>query len=302
MNPRVFVSSTCFDLIDARAELGELIRELGLVPILSDMPDSEFEVNPDINSIATCLENVKGSGFVLMVLSKRYGRSLLKSGFPDLSATHLEYRSAKEHGIPIFMYVRDRLLGDRGSENPKWIKGDDKRLFELIDEHKQLKPVGSSNWFDPFSSTLDLKRLVRRDLGGIARRLNVERQIREGSLPIMAMWIDVDRFPGGVSGIVSNLEIHLEAKSGYCYDVQLNYGDFSRNYSFMWVGHRKTIHVDAKMNDQSQFFDLKYRTTEGHWINDRWTLRLIRGNMGMVLVHRKVTPGDAGFIEIIDPN
>ena len=51
----MFVSSTCYDLIDLRAELEEELRQLGLTPVMSDQPSAEFEVLPNQKSIETCL-------------------------------------------------------------------------------------------------------------------------------------------------------------------------------------------------------------------------------------------------------
>jgi hypothetical protein len=43
--PGVFISSTCYDLIDLRAELEAMLRDLGLHPVLSDRPTSEFDTS-----------------------------------------------------------------------------------------------------------------------------------------------------------------------------------------------------------------------------------------------------------------
>src|SRR5262249_10183540 len=109
---RVFISSTCYDLIDLRAELEVLFDEAGVTSLLSDSLTSDFQVLPDRNSIETCLENVRQCDVFLIILSSRYGRSLAKAGFDDVSATHLEYREARKHKKPIWMYARDRLMGD----------------------------------------------------------------------------------------------------------------------------------------------------------------------------------------------
>jgi hypothetical protein len=95
--PGIFISSTCYDLIDLRAELEDHIRDLGLLPVMSDRPTSEFEVDGYKDSITTCLENVRKCPTFLCILSNRYGPRLGKVGFEDVAATHLEYRAAREH-------------------------------------------------------------------------------------------------------------------------------------------------------------------------------------------------------------
>lgn len=162
----VFVSSTCHDLIDIRAEVETLLRDIGLQPLLSDRPSSEFEVLPDMNSIETCLAGVRSSDVFICVLSQRYGPSLKGAGYPDVSATHLEWLEARKVEKPIRMYVRDRLAGEYAiwKRNPKgvtlaWVRdAKDHGIFNLLDEHQKLvtdKP--QSNWYWSFRDSIDLK-------------------------------------------------------------------------------------------------------------------------------------------------
>jgi len=109
---RVFVSSTVFDLVDVRAELDALLREMHLTPVLSDSNLSDFSVEPNMNSVECCLDNLRKCDVVIVILCQRYGPQipLLEGG--RCSATHLEYLEAKKKGLPIFLYARDRLEVD----------------------------------------------------------------------------------------------------------------------------------------------------------------------------------------------
>lgn len=172
MTEKVFISSTCYDLIDLRAEIEKELRELQLTPILSDSLTSEFEVQPDKNSIETCLVNVRKSNVVVIILSQRYGGSLEKVGYGDISATHLEYKTAIENNIPVYFYVRDRFEADYNTyeDNPKaklkWVKEEkDKPLFAFFKEHEKLsKKKKTNNWYYPFSNSIELKERLRIDL------------------------------------------------------------------------------------------------------------------------------------------
>jgi hypothetical protein len=93
---RVFISSTAYDLLDVRAELASMLRSIGITPVLSDDKLSAFEVQPDKNSIETCLVNLRACDEAIFLLDRRYGSSLKGAGFDDVSATHLEYQTAKE--------------------------------------------------------------------------------------------------------------------------------------------------------------------------------------------------------------
>ena len=189
----VFVSSTCHDLIDVRAELEHTLRQMKLKPRLSDRPTSDFEVEPDKDSIQICLANVEKCQFFLIILSQRYGASCAKAGYPDESATHLEYHYAKALKKPMFVYLRQRLYSEYElwKKNPKatfsWVKNpSDHRLFEFIREHEALKADGgTSNWFETFDDSVELKRLVERDFQKPAASALVERMRDENKLPIL---------------------------------------------------------------------------------------------------------------------
>lgn len=172
---RTFISSTVYDLLDIRAELSAMLRQLGIEPIMSDDQLSDFHVNQSKNSIETCLINVDSSDEVIVILDKRYGHRLGKYGFDDISPTHLEYRRAVAQHKPVHVYVRDRLEADfavwkkngrRADVSLPWVQNQsDFGLFTFLDEHSML--VGEadrSNWYRTFSNSDDLKICIRKHL------------------------------------------------------------------------------------------------------------------------------------------
>jgi hypothetical protein len=181
-------------LIDLRAELESFFREAGVTPVLSDSLTSDFEILPNQNSIETCLANVRGCDAFVIVLPNRYGPSLAKGGFDDVSATHLEYREAVRVGIPVHMYVRGRLEGEysiwhknRGNDALKlsWCKNpDDWRIFALLEQHRELqskKP--QTNWIWTFQNSIELKQRIAIDFRETFARVTAARLFEKGRLP-----------------------------------------------------------------------------------------------------------------------
>lgn len=196
MATTVFISSTCYDLIDLRAELDSQLRGLGLTPVMSDRPSSEFEVSPSANSIESCLANVRRADVVLVVLSQRYGPSLACAGFEDVSATHLEYREAVQAGKPVHVYVRDRLEADYNLWKRNhgrnvalgWVKQGDDGIFSLIEEHKALAAEqDKSNWVWVFRDSVELKSRVARDLQTLAGKAVLEGLLQSGKVAFLLL-------------------------------------------------------------------------------------------------------------------
>ena len=86
---KVFISSTVYDLVDARAEIKDYLEKLGMVPVLSDHPDSDFKTFGDENSIDTCVINLRRIDIVVLILSQRNGAVVGPSEYEIYSATHL---------------------------------------------------------------------------------------------------------------------------------------------------------------------------------------------------------------------
>jgi hypothetical protein len=199
---KVFVSSTVYDLLDARAEVEAVLREMHLTPVLSESSSADFRVVPDRNSVECCLANLRTSNVVILLLSQRYGPPLPFWEDPTLSATHVEYREARRCGMPIYVYVRDRLEGEFATHkrNPtasiefRWSGKDATNLFALLKEHSSVVANGShSNWFSIFRDSLELKQLVRRDLHAVASRSHLESLIHENRVPFVTATCEVDK-------------------------------------------------------------------------------------------------------------
>lgn len=228
MSGRIFISSTCYDLLDARAEIEAAIKDMGLSPVMSDRPTSEFDVTGYRDSIATCLANVRDSDAFVCILSQRYGPRLGGVGYKDVSATHLEYLEAQDSKRPIFFYVRDRLAGDyatwranRPEAPPKpgllgkfkkkpstpdlklpWVPKGNEGIFELLHSHQELVMAGgatdATNWYTSFKDSIELKAILKRDLRARSRPALLRRMIDEGRAPALVIRsTGADRQPDG---------------------------------------------------------------------------------------------------------
>ncbi len=191
---KVFVSSTCYDLIDLRADVAEALRDMGLQPVLSDDYDSGFTVQTDKDSIETCLIHVRDADTVIIILSQRYGPSLKDSGFTDVSATQLEYNEAKAHKKGILFCVRDKTLVEyngwkANNQNyvTRYVVNDKEkhnhRIFKLIDEHSKLANGGDPNWVLQFTTSVDLIKKLRKSLAASSAAALLQTLAEKNALP-----------------------------------------------------------------------------------------------------------------------
>src|SRR5262249_16627600 len=167
----IFVSSTCYDLGDLRAELRAFLEQHGYPVRLSDDFDSGFEADPAKDSIASCLLNVERCDAVVCVVDRRYGPPLPHGEYAGKSATHAEIIYARKLGRPVFPFIRDRALvayGQLDDDVTNIPKGVDlkhvRHWRDFIAYLTKLPADGGPNWYDQFANVVELKPRVHKRL------------------------------------------------------------------------------------------------------------------------------------------
>ena len=137
---KVFISSTCFDLKDVRAEVANALREWGYRPLWNESPDFHGHqvVIHDI-----CLNAVKETDIYLLIIDKRYGGTYAGYAYPkeDISITWYETQIAFQEGKEIYTFVRDEVCNERPTYKSNIREGNtfkphhvnDLRVFDFID-------------------------------------------------------------------------------------------------------------------------------------------------------------------------
>ncbi len=156
----IFVSSTCYDLSQVRADIRDFAESIGMEPILSEF--DSFPVNPNQNTLSNCLEAVKNrTDIFVLVVGGRYG-SIADA---DKSITNLEYFEAKAKGIPKYVFIKEDILAllPIWKANPDAdysLAVDNPSLFEFIVDLRDSGDV----WVFPFSNAQDIIGTLRKQL------------------------------------------------------------------------------------------------------------------------------------------
>lgn len=106
--PKVFVSSTCFDLGEIREQLKRFIWNYGFEPILSENGDVFY--HPDLHTHDSCLNEVSNCQLFILIIGGRFGGEYIADR--SKSITNAEYLAARKSGIPVFTYVRNGVLSN----------------------------------------------------------------------------------------------------------------------------------------------------------------------------------------------
>ena len=179
-SPAMFVSSTCYDLKQVRADLKSFIESLGLQPILSEY--DSFPVNPDVNAVENCLRVVdENADLFLLVVGGRYGKPFEQ----DRSVTNMEYLRARAKGIPIYVFVQNTILNIL----PIWRDSPDTSFQSVVDSPKLFEFVASlmdvdGIWIFPFEFAQEITDTLRRQLAYLfMNNLNLHMRVKTLGLP-----------------------------------------------------------------------------------------------------------------------
>ncbi len=180
----LFISSTCYDLAQLRADLRDFAESVGLEPVLSEL--DTFPVDPSQDTVSNCLEVVRTrADLFVLVVGGRYG-SISDAG---KSITNLEYSEAAARGIPKYVFVKREIL----SLLPIWRANpgadfrsavDTPKLFEFV---SQLTDKGEV-WVFPFDNVQDITNTLRKQLSYLfADCLDLRKKMQPFDLPTLQL-------------------------------------------------------------------------------------------------------------------
>ncbi len=159
--PTIFVSSTCYDLKQVRADLKHVIEEeVGLEALLSEY--ESFPLDPSIGTVDNCLRVVsERADIFVLIIGSRYGFKT-DSG---KSVTNIEYLRAKEKGIPIYAFIDKRIISnlsfwrDNPTANFSSIV-DTSDIFRFADELRSIDNV----WVYEFEFAKEIAHKLKSQL------------------------------------------------------------------------------------------------------------------------------------------
>ncbi len=185
--PNVFVSSTMYDLTHLRARLRQFIEEFGWRAVMAE--HDSFSVDASETTVENSLRNVQENTDVFMlIVGARYGSVDPGS---DRSVTNLEFRVARQCGIPVYVFADSNVLAQLNvwRDNPNADYSgvvDTPRVFEFIDSFYRSGEV----WTFSFASSDDILNTLRQQLAYLV----------QDSLRLRQMARDQDRLLGELKG------------------------------------------------------------------------------------------------------
>lgn len=156
--PRIFLSSTCYDLSDARAALTTFLEGFGFEVLNSQK--GAFGVAPKVHSHDACLEMMENADYVVLIIGGRRGGTYVGS---EQSITNEEIKAAQKLDRPVIAFIdkkvdnlRPMFRKNPGADYRPTV--DDVRIFDFID---YVASGHEDNWLHPFDDVAGIIDTLR---------------------------------------------------------------------------------------------------------------------------------------------
>ncbi len=174
--PRVFISSTFYDLRQVREDLERFVRELGYEPVRHETGAVPYGKDEKTETYA--YREVELCDMIVTIIGGRYGTaSQQEVGY---SITQNELRRALEKGIQVFIFIEKNVLSEystyqlnKDSESTKYRFVDNIKVYEFIELLYQLP---RNNPITAFEISSDITKFLKIQWAGLFQRFLQEQK------------------------------------------------------------------------------------------------------------------------------
>lgn len=178
--PRIFISSTFYDLRQVRSDIERSIRELGYEPVRHETGAVPYSKDEPLESGA--YREIELSDVIVFITGGgRFGSQ--SEAEPGYSISQVELKRALESGIPVFIFVESAVFNEYNTyqlnkdTNINYSSVDDIRVFKFLEE---LYLLPSNNPITPFEVASDITNYLKEQFAGLFHRfLQEQKRLKE---------------------------------------------------------------------------------------------------------------------------
>ncbi|MBA6157025.1 DUF4062 domain-containing protein [Tenacibaculum sp. S7007] len=180
--PRVFISSTFYDLKQIRADLNMFIENLGYETIRNEEGNIPYGKDKALEEY--CYKEIKNIDILVSIIGGRYGS---ESKREKSSISQIELRTALKEEKQVYIFIEKNVLSEYetyllNKENEKTIYKyvDNLKIYKFIEEVKNLN---ANNNIKSFETASEITHYLKEQFAGLFQSfLENQRRVKEVSI------------------------------------------------------------------------------------------------------------------------
>lgn len=163
--PRVFISSTYYDLKQTREDLASFLTNIGYEPVRNE--EGNIPYGNDNTLETYCFREIQNVDIFVSIIGGRFGSTSQDSRW---SISNEELRTALKHKKQVYIFIDAQvaaeyetyLLNKGGNTKFKYV--DNVKIYEFIED---IKGLASNNNIKEFSTSFQIQQYLKEQLAGL---------------------------------------------------------------------------------------------------------------------------------------
>ena len=164
--PRVFISSTYYDLKQTRENLDQFLHSLGYDTVRNEHGDIPYGNKEELEKY--CYKEVSNIDILVSIIGGRFGSEAKNS---EWSISNEELRTAINSGKQVYIFIEKSVYNEYGSyqlnkdnTETKYKYVDDVRIYQFLEEIHKLT---TNNNIKTFDSSSEIQEYLKEQFAGL---------------------------------------------------------------------------------------------------------------------------------------
>lgn len=173
--PRIFISSTFYDLRQIRADLDKFIDSLGFEAVRNEEGDIPYGKEEELQEY--CYKEIANVDILVSVIGGRYGS---ESNMSKYSISQKELKTAIEQNKHVFIFIDKNVSSEyetyvlnKENESIQYKYVDNKLIYTFIEEIKGLK---KNNVIKEFETADEIVNYLREQWAGLLKQFLLDEE------------------------------------------------------------------------------------------------------------------------------
>lgn len=181
--PKIFLSSTYYDLKQVRADIERFVKELGYEPVLNEQGNIPYGKEDKLE--VYCYKEINNVDILVSIIGGRFGN---ESKYEKHSVSQMELKTAYELNKQVYIFIEKSVyneyqfyLTNKETENIKYTYADNVKIHQFIE---YVEALPNNNTIHGFESSEDIVSFLRSQWAGLFQRF-LEEQTRIKELNVI---------------------------------------------------------------------------------------------------------------------